>query len=403
MVYDTTVSEPVPKLRDMPLFYPAAGHHWRRRHGGGVVHALLVRALLPAPRDPRAGCRCWWPASALMLHSGLAHYTGISKRFKHTYLDWFSGDVDDAQTWMLAALGGGSVLVVLGQLRRLSALAGEVGRCRKLRRGGRRIGPEVGRFRTGTSCGPPASWLASLPYGTSKSATSRPSIGVAWVVIQPLVTVAAFTLAFERIAGWTARACPTRSSPSRGCWDGPTSLSALAAEARCWCPIPHSSARSTFPRLVAPLASLLPGLVDLGVGLVLLAVLGLIFGVAPSRGPAPATGLAVAAGAHRLGTDHAARRTQCPLSGRALCRAAGPAGPLATQPRGLLERGLEGVSALLYALNPWSALSNSAGSSWWGRRGRAGSSAVSVASALTLAVLGFIYFQRAQRSFADYI
>jgi hypothetical protein len=54
----------------------------------------------------------------------LGSYTGMSKRFKHTYLDWFSGDVDDAQTWMLAAIGGGSVLVVLGQLRRIIGARG---------------------------------------------------------------------------------------------------------------------------------------------------------------------------------------------------------------------------------------------------------------------------------------
>ncbi|HYP45839.1 MAG TPA: hypothetical protein VEQ66_11670 [Propionibacteriaceae bacterium] len=41
--------------------------------------------------------------------------SGLSKKFKHTYLDWLGGDVDDAQTWMLSALGGGGTLV-LGQL-----------------------------------------------------------------------------------------------------------------------------------------------------------------------------------------------------------------------------------------------------------------------------------------------
>jgi hypothetical protein len=44
-----------------------------------------------------------------------AKYRGYSKTFKHTILDRFGGDVDDAQTWMLGTLGGGGVLL-LGRL-----------------------------------------------------------------------------------------------------------------------------------------------------------------------------------------------------------------------------------------------------------------------------------------------
>jgi hypothetical protein len=42
----------------------------------------------------------------------LGAHTGWSKRFKHEVLDWFGGDVDDAQTWMLATFASGTVLVL---------------------------------------------------------------------------------------------------------------------------------------------------------------------------------------------------------------------------------------------------------------------------------------------------
>ena len=123
MVYDTTVSERQPKLKDMPLRYP------RRVTTGAVatvavLSTLWVRALLPRAARPSG----WLPVLVASIGAyvslRLGDYTGVSKRFKHTYLDWFSGDVDDAQTWMLAAIGGGSVLVVLGQLRRPPAARG---------------------------------------------------------------------------------------------------------------------------------------------------------------------------------------------------------------------------------------------------------------------------------------
>jgi hypothetical protein len=82
-----------------------------------TLGTLLVRALLP--RRLRDGdLRSLAAASTgayVVLRLG-AH-TGWSKRFKHSVLDWFGGDVDDAQTWLLAALSGGGILVALRALR----------------------------------------------------------------------------------------------------------------------------------------------------------------------------------------------------------------------------------------------------------------------------------------------
>jgi hypothetical protein len=47
----------------------------------------------------------------------LGAHTGWSKRFKHEVLDRVGGDVDDAQTWMLATFASGTVLVLARLVR----------------------------------------------------------------------------------------------------------------------------------------------------------------------------------------------------------------------------------------------------------------------------------------------
>lgn len=79
---------------------------------------VVARSLLPRTWRPE---RLSWvalasPGTYLVLRLG-AH-TGWSKRFKHTVLDWFGGDVDDAQTWMLGILSSGGILAVVQITRR---------------------------------------------------------------------------------------------------------------------------------------------------------------------------------------------------------------------------------------------------------------------------------------------
>lgn len=74
--------------------------------------ALVARSLLPPTWRPG---RLYWvavasPGTYAVLRLG-AH-TGWSKRFKHTVLDWFDGDVDDAQTWMLGVLSSAGILLL---------------------------------------------------------------------------------------------------------------------------------------------------------------------------------------------------------------------------------------------------------------------------------------------------
>jgi hypothetical protein len=117
MHYYSGVLERFKKLLKMPWFY-------QRRVTTAAVASVAVlsasaaRAMLPRSSRP-SGLLAWLAAiGGAYLALRLGSYTGMSKRFKHTYLDWFGGDVDDAQTWILGTLGGGSVLLFLQMLGR---------------------------------------------------------------------------------------------------------------------------------------------------------------------------------------------------------------------------------------------------------------------------------------------
>ena len=229
------------------------------------------------------------------------------------------------------------------------------------------------------------------------------AVGVAWVVIQPLITVAAFTLAFQRIGGVSSQGVPYPIFALAGLLGWTYFSQCVGRGSEVLVSNPALISKVYFPRLVAPLASLLPGLVDLGVGLVLLAGLGAVFGVAPS----PALLLLpvwllllllTAAGPTMLLAALNVRyrdvRYVVPPALQAL---------LLLSPVAYSSASLEGVSGLLYALNPVvGALEFGrfilVGTPWPGWQ-----LGVSVGSMLMLAAIGFIYFQHAQRSFADYI
>jgi lipopolysaccharide transport system permease protein len=106
--------------------------------------------------------------------------------------------------------------------------------------------------------------------------------GVAWAVLQPLLAALIFTLVFDRWAGL----------PSDGI-DYPVFVLAglsvwfyfsTSVEAAALSLVENQElvTKVYFPRLLAPFAAVLPGLIDLFVSLVIVGVFCVIYGVAPS-------------------------------------------------------------------------------------------------------------------------
>lgn len=107
-------------------------------------------------------------------------------------------------------------------------------------------------------------------------------VGVAWVVVQPVLTTIAFSVLFGRLVGL----------PSD---DLPHPIFYLAGLLP-WMYFSQSATRATntlvdnqrvitkvyFPRILLPITAVLAGLIDLAIGFVVLAVLMLVYGVAPT-------------------------------------------------------------------------------------------------------------------------
>lgn len=83
-----------------------------------LLGTLLARQLLPPSWRPAGPVWVVLASLGAYVVLRLDSRVGWSKRFKHAVMDWFGGDVDDAQTWAVAALAGGGVLVLVSLVQR---------------------------------------------------------------------------------------------------------------------------------------------------------------------------------------------------------------------------------------------------------------------------------------------
>lgn len=107
----------------MSLLYP-------RRVTTGAVAAtavlctLFARTLLPRSMRPSGRLPVVIASGGAYLALRTGSRSGLSKRFKHAYLDPLGGEIDDAQTWLVAALGGTGTLIALDRIRRVHQARG---------------------------------------------------------------------------------------------------------------------------------------------------------------------------------------------------------------------------------------------------------------------------------------
>jgi ABC-type polysaccharide/polyol phosphate export permease len=228
-------------------------------------------------------------------------------------------------------------------------------------------------------------------------------IGVAWVVVQPLITVLALTLAFQTIAKVDTQGISYPVFALAGLLSWQYIAQCVSRGSEVLVANPALINKVYFPRLVAPVAATLPGLVDLVVGLGVLAVLCVV----SSTGPTPALLLVplwllllwlTAVGPVLLLASLNVRfrdvRYVVPPVLQVL---------LFVSPVAYSSEVLRGSGGFLYSLNP------AVGPIELGRFVLVGGPwpgshlAVSVGSALVIAIVSLLHFQRAQRFFADHI
>ncbi len=227
--------------------------------------------------------------------------------------------------------------------------------------------------------------------------------GIAWAVLQPLLAVVVFTIVFGRLAGLPTEGIPYAVFNYAAMIVWLYVSGSVNAAAQSLVDSRDMVSKVFFPRLVAPLSSVVPGLVDLAIAFVVLVGMLVVYDVTPSWAVllTPAWILAAVAVALAVGIPFAAANVRFRDVRHAL--------PLLLQvwlfasPVVYSSSLVEGGWQYVYALNPMVTVLD--GFRWSVADGPAPGpeSLVSAAVVVLLLVGGLAYFRRAERAFADVV
>jgi lipopolysaccharide transport system permease protein len=228
-------------------------------------------------------------------------------------------------------------------------------------------------------------------------------LGVAWAILQPLAGVAIFSVVLGRLANVPSDGIPYPVFAFAGLalWMYFTNAASAAAESLAQ--YRELVTKVYFPRLLAPLAAVLPGLIDFGITLLAVAVFMAIFSVAPSLAivSLPAWILAAVVTTFGVGIWLAALNARYRDVRNALTFLL-QLWFFAT-PVVYASSLVEGDLRFLLAANPIAGLVDGFRWSLIGAPSPWPYALVSFAVALVILSSGLVYFARVQRRFADFI
>ena len=115
-----------------------------------------------------------------------------------------------------------------------------------------------------------------------KSRYKQAALGAAWVLAQPLATVAAFTLVFDELAGIDSQGIPYPLFALTGLVTWTYFSSAVSRASTVLVGDSSLITKVSFPRIAAPVGALLPPVVDLAVSLALVVAFMVYYAVEPS-------------------------------------------------------------------------------------------------------------------------
>ncbi len=227
--------------------------------------------------------------------------------------------------------------------------------------------------------------------------------GIAWALIQPVAAMLLFTVIFGRLADVPSDGLPYAVFVFAGLavWFYFSNSVEAAAESL----VEHRElvTKVYFPRLLAPIAAVLPGLVDLAVSLGLLAVVMIVSGVAPTGAAVllplwalAAVGLAFAAGTWLAALNVLYRDVRYALG--FFIQLWFFASPVVFS-----SSLFEGPWRYVYALNPVAGLIDGFRWAAVGAPAPGPEALISLASGILLLVGGLLYFGQVERRLADAI
>jgi lipopolysaccharide transport system permease protein len=126
--------------------------------------------------------------------------------------------------------------------------------------------------------------LLALAWRDVRVRYKQTALGVAWVVLQPLLASAVLSFVFGAIAGMRGGPAPYLLVAFAGLLAWNVFSSVVSRASVVLVTNAHLVTKVYFPREILPLATVLPVLIDFGVGLVVMAALMAGFGVAPTLG-----------------------------------------------------------------------------------------------------------------------
>lgn len=126
--------------------------------------------------------------------------------------------------------------------------------------------------------------LYFLAWRDVKVRYKQTALGVAWAVLQPLLTTLVFTIFFGRLAQVGSDGLPYPLFSFAGLLPWTFFSQGLLKSSESLVGSANLIKKVYFPRLIVPIAAILPGLVDTGVSFVVLLVLAAFYGVPLSAG-----------------------------------------------------------------------------------------------------------------------
>jgi lipopolysaccharide transport system permease protein len=227
--------------------------------------------------------------------------------------------------------------------------------------------------------------------------------GAAWALLQPLAAAAIFAVVFGRLVGVPSDGLPYPAFVYAGLVIWTYVSGAVDAASRSLVDRAELVTNVYFPRLHVPLAAVLPGVLDLGISLLLLGIVTAVYGVVPGVGLVllpvwigAAVLIAFAAGLWLSALTVEFRDVRHALG--FIVQVWLFASPV-VYPSSLLE----GWTAYLFAVNPLAGVLDGFRWSALGGPAPGADALVSLGAGAVLLLGGLMYFHRAERRFADVI